>query len=127
MHKKTILVIDDESGFTDMVRLNLEATGEYTVLVENRGVTAMERVLQCRPDLILLDVILPDVEGPDIVRQIRDHAQTKDIPVIFLTATVTCQEVKEQRGYIGGHRFLAKPGTVNELMDSIKSELLQFP
>jgi CheY-like chemotaxis protein len=127
MHKKKILVIDDESGFTEMVKLNLEATGEYDVVVENRGVTAMERILAYRPDLVLLDVILPDMEGPDIVRQIRDHSQTRQLPVIFLTATVTKQEVQEQHGYIGGHRFLAKPGTVHELMDSIRSELLQCP
>ena len=53
MHKKKILVIDDESGFTEMVKLNLEATGEYVVIVENRGITAMERILTYRPDLVL--------------------------------------------------------------------------
>ena len=70
---------------------------------------------------------MPDMEGPDIVRQIRVHSETRQLPVIFLTATVTRQEVQEQHGYIGGHRFLAKPGTVHELMDSIRSELLQCP
>lgn len=123
MDKKRILIVDDELNFTEMVKLNLEASGLYDVYVENRGAQALSAVLATKPDLVLLDVIMPDREGPDVVQQIRQNEKVRHTPVVFLTATVTEEEVKAQQGHIGGHAFLAKPGTIRELIACIEREI----
>lgn len=116
---KKILVIDDERGFTEMVKLNLEMTGRYEVCIENIPTRALESVLEYRPDIILLDVIMPELEGPDIVYLIRNTEKVSRIPIIFLTATITRAEAAEQ-SIVGGHAFLAKPCSIGELIETIE-------
>ncbi len=123
MDKKRILIVDDEPHFTEMVKLNLEAGGQYSVFVENRGTQALHSALVCKPHLILLDVIMPDKEGPDVLDQLKRHERARNIPVVFLTATVTEEEVREHQGHIGGRTFLAKPGTVRSLVECIEHEI----
>ncbi len=123
MKMKKILVIDDERGFTKMVKLNLEAVGDYQVKIQNSPLDALESAIEFQPDVILLDVIMPDLEGPDIVYQFKNNNMLKDIPVIFITANITKEEVDDQEGYIGGHAFLAKPGTVEELIICIEKQI----
>lgn len=123
MSKKKILVVDDEVRFTQMIKLNLEAGGKYDVKIENNAAQAVKVALEMKPDLILLDVIMPETEGPDVVCQLREHDILKKIPVIFLTATVTKEEVEAQQGRIGGHAFLAKPGSVDDLIFCIEQHL----
>ncbi len=118
---KKILLIDDEKSFTDMLKLNLEATGKYEVFAVNSATLAIQEILKIQPDLILLDVIMPDLEGPDIAIQIKDNSEIKNIPVIFLTATVRADEVVSQGGKIGGHEFIAKPSTIEKLSEIIDS------
>ncbi len=69
MKKKKILVVDDERGFTKMVKLNLEANGNYDVKIQNNPLEALQTAVEFKPDVILLDVIMPDMEGPDVVYQ----------------------------------------------------------
>lgn len=120
---KKILIIDDEKDFTQMVKLNLENTGEYKVFVENHATNAIETVRMIRPDLILLDVIMPGREGPDILFSLKANENYREIPVVFLTATVTSDEVDEQEGVIGGHEFLAKPTRLQDLIACIERHL----
>ena len=119
---KKILIIDDERGFTEMVKLNLEATGLFTVQIENIPTRALDTVLECQPDLILLDIIMPELEGPDIVYLIRNNERVSHIPIVFLTATITREEVVERSGTVGGHVFLAKPCSINELIEVIEQQ-----
>ncbi len=123
MKKKKILVIDDERGFTKMVKLNLEAAGDYEVKIQNNPIDALQTAIEFNPDLILLDVIMPDLEGPNVVYQFKNNEMLKNIQVIFITANITKEEVEAQEGYIGGHAFLAKPGTVDELIACIEKQL----
>ena len=120
MAKKKILIVDDEVGFTRVVKLNLDATGKYDVMVENKGAEALDAVQSFKPDLIFLDIIMPDVEGSEVARQIKADPKLKDIPIVFLTATVTRQEVGAGRGLIGGLAFLAKPVHVQDLVNCIE-------
>jgi len=122
--KRKILIVDDEKGFTSMLQLNLEAMGEYIVRVENESLHAIEAALQFKPDIILLDVIMPNVEGPDVAQEIRSQSALKETPIIFLTATITKDEVDAQHGRIGGHAFVAKPSNLTDLLDSIRRNLL---
>jgi len=121
--KKKILIIDDESGFTEMVKLNLEATGKYLVRCENNGMRAVDAAQEYQPDLILLDIIMPETDGTDICWRIKEQEELQTVPVVFLTATVRKNEVEAQHGDIGGYAFLAKPTTVEELTECIESHL----
>ncbi|MDO8580687.1 MAG: response regulator [Candidatus Omnitrophota bacterium] len=118
--RKKILVVDDEKGFTAMLSLNLETAGQYEVRVENNPQHALEVALKFRPDIILLDIIMPNAEGPDIAFEFKNHPRLRDIPIVFLTATVTQEEVEAHGGKIGGHSFVAKPSNLNVLLDSIE-------
>ena len=122
-NKRRVLIIDDEPGFTEMVKLNLEATGQFEVRIENQASEAVVTALSYLPELILLDVIMPEIEGPDILLEFKRHPQLKKIPVVFLTATVTKDEVDAEEGNIAGHVFVAKPSTVKELMDCINRQI----
>ncbi|HPN89142.1 MAG TPA: response regulator [Candidatus Omnitrophota bacterium] len=123
MVKKRILVIDDEKGFTAMLKLNLESTGRYDVLVENNPFHAVSAALNFMPHLILLDIIMPNMEGPDVAISLKENPFLKDIPVVFLTATVRKNEIEEYGGRIGGHYFVAKPSSLKEIMSSIEEGL----
>ncbi|MBF0483505.1 MAG: response regulator [Candidatus Omnitrophica bacterium] len=122
--RKKILLIDDEKGFTNMLRLNLSATGDYDVVVENDSLHALDAALQVKPDLILLDVIMPHKEGPDVFTEIKENDQLRETPVIFLTATVTEDEVNTYGGRIGGNTFIAKPTRMEDLVESIERNLI---
>ena len=106
-----------------MLKLNLESTGNYEIRVENDSSLAIETAIQYKPDLILLDVIMPNFEGPDIAMKIKSQPELKDIPIVFLTATVTKEEVDSQQGEIGGHPFVAKPSSLATLLHSIEKNV----
>ena len=123
MEKKRILIIDDEEGFTKLIKLNLELTGKFEVRVENKGGKGLEAAKEYKPHLILLDVIMPDLEGSEVAAQLMEEPTTKDIPVVFLTAIITKKEKKGECGLIGGHSFLAKPVSLKELVNCIEKNI----
>jgi len=121
--KKRILVIDDERDMTLLVKLNLQKTGRYEVKEENRATRALSTAREYRPDLILLDVMMPELDGGDVLAQLKDDANLKAIPVIFLTATVLKEEVSSQGGTIGGYPFIPKPFQMEKLVERIDKTL----
>ncbi len=123
MRKAKVLIIDDERGFTEMVKFNLEVTGRYRVFIENDSAFALDTVIRTQPDIILLDVIMPCREGPDVVFQLQNHPLSRDVPVIFLTATITKEEAASGGGLVGGYIFVAKPSSVEELIAAIEQHL----
>jgi CheY-like chemotaxis protein len=120
------MIVDDEVAFGQMVKLNLEGTGEYEVMVENKGERAYDAIKEFAPDMIFLDVIMPDVDGAEIARQIRADKTLKQIPVIFLTAMVKESEENSRKSIIAGypHPCLAKPVTVQKLIECIKKNVI---
>lgn len=121
MGKIRVLIIDDEEHFTRMVKLNLEKTGRFDVLTAKDGKTGIELARRNRPDIILLDVMMPEMSGSEVAERLSDNAATSTIPIIFLTALVKQEEVEERGGYIQEHRFLAKPVSSQNLIESIDS------
>ena len=117
--KTRVLVIDDESGFTTMLRL---AMPEYDVLAENHPERAIQTARQFKPDVILLDVIMPGMDGGDVAAQFRATPDLRRIPIIFLTAIVSEKEVGSHR-VCGGFPFCAKPVEANKLIEMIESQL----
>ena len=123
MDKKKILIIDDEAGFTKLIKMNLEATGEYEVKTENRGTLGLAAAKEFKPDLILLDVMMPGIDGCDVRMQLKSEQETKDIPVVFLTAVVSRKDTEESGGNIGGNLFIPKPVDIKSLIVAIKKHI----
>lgn len=123
MAAKKILVVDDEAGFARLLKLNLEKTGKFEVQTENKGSQALNTARSFRPDLILLDIIMPDVDGSEVANRLKSDPGTRNIPILFLTALVKNKEVETTSGTIGGHIFLAKPITTDELIKNIETVL----
>jgi DNA-binding response OmpR family regulator len=122
MVKTRVLLIDDEPSFTRMLKINLERRG-FKVLVENNGAYAHTAVRDFLPDLILLDVIMPDVDGGEVAAKIRSDATFKDVPIVFLTAGVSKESTRVKGNVIGGQTFLAKPATIDEVVRCIEEKL----
>jgi CheY-like chemotaxis protein len=118
--KKRILLVDDEPSFTRLMKLNLECNGAYEVKVENDGARALAAARSFRPDLILLDVIMPDVDGGQVASELRSDPTLEQVPIVFLTAIVSKNEVVEQGDLIAGQTFLAKPVTVADVIRTIE-------
>lgn len=123
MEKKRILIVDDEASFTRMVKLNLEKTGQFEVREENKATYAVAAAREFKPDLIILDVIMPNLDGGDIFGQLQNDRHLKGTPVIFLTATVSPREAGVKGFNSGGALFLAKPVTLENLMACIQEHI----
>lgn len=120
MEKMRILVIDDEETIGQMVKLNLEETGDYAVQNLTSGQHAVTAVMEFKPDFIFLDVVMPDIDGGTVYTNLKENKATKDIPIVFLTAIATEEEAGEGGKVIGGHPILAKPITTKKLIECIK-------
>src|SRR5436309_11592625 len=121
--RKRILIIDDEASFARMVKLNLEKTGAFEVRVESKPAYALPTARDFKPDLILLDVIMPTMDGGDVANQIKRDRNLKDTPIIFLTATVSQREAGDVGFNSGGELFLAKPISVEGLIACINDHI----
>ena len=124
--KRRILIIDDEPKFTKVVRLALEATESYEVRELNDPTMAVQVARDFSPDIILLDVVMPEIDGGDVLSLLSADPVLKNIPVIFVTAIVRKKEVEEHKGHIGGALFIAKPVTPKDLVQSIEEVLSRF-
>ena len=125
MNKKRILIIDDDTGLTQMVKLNLEATGHYEVCIENDSTLAVETARRVHPDLILLDYIMPEMDGGDVTTSLHDDPFLREIPIIMVTALLANREMSPD-GTVnrGGQVMLAKPVKMENLLKCIEKHLL---
>ena len=114
--KKRILVVDDDASITRLLKLNLEQTGNYLVRMENISTGALAAAEEFRPHLILLDVMMPDLDGGNLAARFQANPSWKDLPLVFLTAAVTREEVRARHGMVGGLPFLAKPVNLHEVL-----------
>jgi CheY-like chemotaxis protein len=120
--KATILVIDNSRDFTRAVKGALEKTGRYVVAEENDSSKAHRTAFSCKPDLILLDIAMPETDGGQVAAWIQADPALHRIPIVFLTALVTTAEARAGLR-IQGHSFLAKPITFRELVIGIEENL----
>ena len=122
--KKRILLVDDEDSITRPLKLFLDGTGQYEVKTENRGALTMQVARAFRPDLIVLDLVMPDSDGGSIAQELQEDAELGDIPIVFLTAIVQESEIGRQgRQMGGGHTLLAKPVAPQVLISHIEERL----
>lgn len=117
----TILIVDDTPANLSLLFDALEQA-EYRVLVAENGVNAVDNAVQSKPDLILLDVMMPEIDGFDVCRQLKSWPETADIPVIFLSALGDI--VDKLRGFeVGGVDYITKPIDVSEVFARVNTHL----
>ena len=122
--KKKVLLIDDEKDLCFFLKANLENTGEFDVLVSTRGDKGIELAQREKPDLILLDILMPGMSGDEVAEILLENSATAKIPIIFLTAMVTKEEIGDVAlKKKGGRDFITKPITTEELVGAIKKVL----
>ncbi len=109
-----ILVVDDERRVLDVVQAMLELRG-HQVTTARDGEEALEAVAGDRPDLVLVDIVMPRMDGATLAQALRESPATADIPIVFLTGLVESDEVGRRGPRIGGQLFLAKPFDAEEL------------
>ena len=123
MTKKRILIVDDEATITRLLKLNLENTGIFVVRTENTGAATLPAAREFKPDLILLDVMMPDLDGGEAAAQIQADPLLRETPIIFLTAAVKPEELHARDGMTGGFPYIAKPLNVKGVMKVIEKNL----
>ena len=121
--RKRILVVDDEASITRLLKIGLEQKVRYIVRTENEAPLAVTAAEEFQPDLILLDVMMPDLDGGQLASRFQAHPQLKSVPIVILTAAATKKEVYARGGRVGGLPFLAKPVNLAEVVACIEQEL----
>jgi len=122
MPHRNLLVIDDEDDIREVASLSLQLTEEWTVMTANGGSAGIALAQSMRPDAILLDVMMPEVDGPSTLRDLQTQAITRGIPVIFLTAKVQAAD-REKFMQLGVRGIIAKPFDPLTLGQQIKDVL----
>jgi DNA-binding response OmpR family regulator len=118
-----ILIVDDEPGILLMITARFQKSG-YQVATATNGEEALQKVKQDRPDLVILDVMMPILNGYQVCRTLKDDPEFKKIPVILLTAKTT--ESDEFWGLeAGADAYVPKPYNAQELLDKVKLLLTQ--
>ena len=122
--KGCILTIEDDAAQRRMIQKALEKRG-YVVFTAENGEQGLQMAQVRKPDLILLDVIMPGIDGKEVCKRLKAYEETKDIPVLFLTSIDAPKEIVEHY-YIGGEIHLTKPINARELVAQVEASLKEF-
>lgn len=121
--KKRILVVDDQAQNTQLLKRYLEQSIDYVVREENDAERALAAAEEFQPHLILLDLMMPGMDGGELAACFQASPKLKAVPIVFLTAAITKKEVDAGDGRIGGFPFLAKPVMLTEVAACVKHHL----
>jgi CheY-like chemotaxis protein len=120
--RKKVLIVDDEKDILDSLSVILRRNG-YGVSVADTGKEALKLAKKETPSLIILDLMLPDIDGSDVAAELLQNPMTRDIPVIFLTSIMTKPEQEESGEFIANRCIVAKPCKAEEILELIKSRI----
>ena len=121
--KKRILIIDDEETLCMLVKLNLESTGRFVVSTATDPRDGLKLAKAFKPELVLLDLMMPYMEGSEVAEKLLEMPDMAGVPIIFLTALADKNQVDTGDGNIAGRNFIAKPVTTGELVRGIDKVL----
>jgi DNA-binding response OmpR family regulator len=117
---KNILVVEDNHAILDVITLILQSEA-YKVTGLNKSADMKASIDSFNPDLIILDIMLPDADGRELLKELRSDEKTKDIPVLMISARYTAENI--EHGEFKPNGFLAKPFDIDELLDRIEGIL----
>lgn len=115
-----VLHIEDDPSIRTLTRIALESLGGYDVLCCGSGREALEKAVQFSPDLVLMDVMMPDMDGIETMTRLRQHRTLSAVPVVFMTAKVQPAEIAQLHG-LGACAVLSKPFDPLSLADRLRS------
>ena len=118
MSKKTVLVIEDEENLVELLKYRLEAN-DYNVESALDGEEGLEKIIKLKPDLVILDIMMPKMHGYEVCRLAKNNKATKDIPIIILTARTQIKDMNDAKK-CGANAFISKPFEPAELLNEIK-------
>ena len=121
MSNETILTVDDEDMILQIITDLLSSKG-YKVITAKNGREAIRKSKKCSPDLIVMDIMMPDLDGPEAAKLLKENPSTRDIPILFLSGIVMKEQGKsEQEINVGGEFYsaLAKPFDADELLNTV--------
>jgi len=122
-NKPRILIVDDNPRFSHSARLILQESGQYVVCEENDAASAVETARSFRPDLILLDLVMPQLDGAEVAAQVESDWALHGVPIVFVTGLVTRDEARNGQR-IDGHRVVSKPVSSFDLLGAVEESLL---
>ena len=121
---KRILVVDDDPDIVEIVESQLTANG-YEVYTAYAGREGLAKCKRLKPDIVILDIMMPDIDGSSVAEEIKEDPDTADIPIIFLTGAVKRSEIPDSR-IVGGQYFLAKPFRSDDLLKTLRMLLFGY-
>jgi DNA-binding response OmpR family regulator len=120
--KARILIVDNNSQFARSARLILDQSGKYVACTVIDPCRALEIARSFKPDLMLVDLIMPEEDGPQVATEIEADWALHSVPIVFLTSLITAEEAKDGRR-VYGHRILPKPTSGSELIRLVGQNL----
>ncbi|OPY81944.1 MAG: Response regulator PleD [Smithella sp. PtaU1.Bin162] len=123
MSGRKILIIDDEEKFCRAIKKALELKTDFQVLTATEGLEGVRLAKTQKPDVVLLDVMMPGMFGTDVAEKLSDDPATSSIPIIFVTAIIKQEEVEAKNYIAGGHSFIAKPVIIDDVIKKINEVL----
>jgi len=123
MTKKKILIIDDDPIAAALLRANLEKVSLYEIRTESSGKLGLAAAKEFRPDLILLDVVMPEMDGGAVASHLEADRKLRHIPIIFLTSLVSEEESGILHLLSGRYRFMGKPVQIEQLLELIEETI----
>ena len=115
-----ICYVEDDPDIQRIVRMSVERVGKMTIEVVGDSTKAIEAIRAFKPDLVMLDWMMPLMDGPAVFRAMRDHPDLKSVPVVFITAKASQKEMDELRA-LGVAGTISKPFSPKELPDQIRA------
>jgi len=121
-----ICYVEDDPDIQRIVRMSLERIGKMTVEVVGDSTRAVEAITAFKPDLVMLDWMMPIMDGPAVLRTMREHAELKDLPVVFITAKASQRELDELRA-MGAVGAISKPFSPKDLPGQLRAIWQSLP
>lgn len=121
-----ICYVEDDPDIQRIVRMSLERIGKMTVEVVGDSTRAVEAIIAFKPELVMLDWMMPVMDGPAVLRNMREHAELKDLPVVFITAKASQRELDELRA-LGAVGTISKPFSPKDLPDQLRAIWKDLP